>query len=78
VTRAALVLALGLLAGCASPSWNFTRAGVTPAQLDQDLQTCRRQADRPYMFAFTRSARVDREVLNRCMERKGYTAHRDD
>jgi hypothetical protein len=78
VRRAALVLALGLLAGCARDPWSFDKAGITPAQLDQDLESCRRQAQRPYAIALTRSGRIDREALNRCMERKGYTAHRDD
>ena len=72
------VLGLSLLAGCAAEGWSYTRAGLTPARLDLDLENCRKQAHRPHWFALTRSARVDREVLNQCMERKGYTARRDD
>ena len=72
------VLGLCLLAGCASERWSYTRAGLTPARLDLDLEICRKQAQRPHWFALTRSARVDQETLNQCMERKGYTAQRDD
>jgi hypothetical protein len=72
------VLGLCLLAGCAAERWSYTRAGLTPARLDLDLETCRKQAHRPHWFALTRSARVDQEALNQCMERKGYTARRDD
>jgi hypothetical protein len=74
----ALVLSLGLcLAGCAE-RWSYTKPGVMPSRLDQDLAACGRQAHRPYWFAFTRAARVDREKFNQCMEQKGYTAHRDE
>jgi len=72
------VLGLCLLAGCAAERWSYTRAGLTPVRLDLDLESCRKQAHRPHWFALTRSARVDREALNQCMERKGYTARRDD
>ena len=75
--RAAAALALCLLAGCAE-RWSYTKAGMTPGKLDQDLEACRRVAHRPHWFALTRSARVDQDVLNRCMQQKGYTAHRDD
>jgi hypothetical protein len=73
-----VLLAVCLLAGCASTQWTYTRAGVTPAALDHDLETCRREAHRPHWFALTRSARLDRDALNRCMERKGYTVRRDE
>jgi hypothetical protein len=72
-----LLLALGLGAGCASQPWTFNKAGVTPARLDQDLQACRREAHRPYTLGVSRSGRVDQDVLRQCMERKGYTAHRE-
>lgn len=75
---ASAALALCLLAGCAAQRWSFTKPGLTPARLDQDLEACRRQAHRPYWFAFTRSGRVDQEALNQCMQQRGYAAHRDD
>ena len=74
----ALLTALGLLGGCATDQWIYTKPGVTPAALDHDLGACRRQAHRPYTFAITRSRRVDQEALNQCMERKGYTARPDE
>jgi hypothetical protein len=84
VARAALVtrrlagaLALCLLAGCAAERWSYTKAGLTPGKLDQDLESCRRMAHRPHWFAFTRSGRVDQDALNQCMQHKGYTAQRD-
>jgi len=76
--RAAAALALCLLAGCAAERWSYTKPGLTPGKLDQDLEACRRQAHRPYWFAFTRSARVDQEALNQCMQQKGYAARPDD
>ena len=75
---ASAALALCLLVGCAAERWSYTRPGLTPARLDQDLETCRRQAHRPYWFAFTRSARVDQEALNECMHKRGYSARRDE
>jgi hypothetical protein len=78
VRRLALVaLALCVLPGCAE-RWTYTRPGLTPARLDQDLEACRRLAHRPYWWALTRAGRVDQQVLNQCMERKGYTARRED
>ena len=71
------VLGVTLLAGCASERWIYERPGLTPAKLDQDLEVCRREAHRPYWFAVWRSDRVDRDVLNRCMDRKGYAARRE-
>jgi hypothetical protein len=73
---AALIVGLGL-AGCAA-RWSYTKPGVTPSRLDQDLTACAREADRPYSFAFTHPARLDRDKVNQCMERKGYSAHRDE
>jgi hypothetical protein len=79
MTRRVLgVLCLVLLAGCATEHWTYSRPGLTPARLDQDLEMCRREAHRPYWFALWRSDRVDRDVFNRCMTRKGYVARRDE
>jgi len=80
LVRAAVALALALctLAGCAAQRWSYTKPGMTPGRLDQDLESCRRLAHRPYWFAFTRSGRVDQEALNQCMQRRGYTAQRDE
>jgi len=77
IRRLGAVLVLCLLAGCAQ-HWTYTRPGLLPARLDQDLEACRREAHRPYWFAFTRAARVDQDALNKCMEKRGYTPHRED
>jgi hypothetical protein len=69
--------ALWLLAGCAE-RWSYTKPGLTPARLDLDLESCRREAHRPHWFALTRAARLDQGALNQCMERKGYNAQRDE
>jgi hypothetical protein len=71
-------LGLCLLAGCASEAWTYSRPGLTPARLDLDLESCRREARRPHWFGLTRSGRLDQDALNRCMERKGYTARREE
>jgi hypothetical protein len=72
-----VLLTASALGGCAQ-HWVYSKPGVTPARLDQDLEACRRIADRPYRFALTRSGRIDQDILNRCMEQRGYTPHRDD
>jgi hypothetical protein len=66
----ALVL---ILAGCAQqPRWTYDKRGATPAQLDRDLEQCRRDAFRPHRFALRVSDRYDLELVNRCMTRRGY------
>ena len=75
---AGAALGLCLLAGCASAQWTYSRLGLTPARLDLDLEFCRRQAQRPDWFALSRSGRLDQDAVKRCMERKGYTAGRDE
>lgn len=66
-----------LLAGCATESWTYSKPGLTPARLGQDLEACRRQSVRPQWFALTRAGRLDQEAINQCMEHKGYTSRRD-
>lgn len=69
-----LGLVVPALAGCAGPEWSYEKPGATVARLDHDLVLCRREALRPRDFAIFSSQRFDQEVLNRCMERKGYRA----
>jgi hypothetical protein len=75
--RAVLLAALAL-AGCAGPQWVYEKRRATPAQLDHDLESCRRQAFRPQRFALWPSDRFDPTVLKHCMERKGYQVRRPD
>jgi hypothetical protein len=69
LAAALLVLAL---AGCAAPRYVYERRSATPAQLDHDLEVCRREGFRPSRLAVWPSNRYDWDVVNRCMERKGY------
>ena len=69
VIFAALVL---LQAGCAAPHYAYERRTATPAQTDHDLELCRREGFRPSKFAVWPSNRYDWDVVNRCMERRGY------
>ena len=81
MTRRARRAAAGgalVLAACAGPSYVYDKPKVTPARLDEDLAACRKEAFRPSRFAIVASQRYDRDALNRCMERKGYTVRRED
>lgn len=68
----AAALATLALAGCAGPGFVYERRNVTAAQQDRDLEICRREGFRPARFAVRPSDRFDWDVVNRCMERKGY------
>lgn len=63
------------VAGCAAPALVFERRGVTPARQNHDLAECRKEAFDPYGFAWRQADRYDRDILTRCMTRKGYTVH---
>ncbi|HEY3098418.1 MAG TPA: hypothetical protein VGL14_05880 [Methylomirabilota bacterium] len=69
--RLAVVVVL-VLAGCAAPRYIYEKRSATPAQLDRDLETCKREGFRASRFAVWPSNRYDWDVVNRCMERKGY------
>jgi hypothetical protein len=70
------VLTIALLVGCAEREWTYEKKNVTPTRYDRDIASCRQEALDPKAFALFPSGRVDRDVLNRCMERKGYTVRR--
>jgi hypothetical protein len=72
--RRALAAALAGLAlsGCAGTDFVYERRNVTAAQEDRDLEICRREGFRPSRFAVRPSDRYDWDVVNRCMERRGY------
>jgi hypothetical protein len=76
-TLATIVGVIGVFAACASPTWVYERRGATPAKLDHDMGLCRKEAHDPQTIALPGSPRTDREVFNRCMERKGYTVRSD-
>jgi hypothetical protein len=72
------MLATLVLAACAGPTFTYDKRGMTPAQLDRDLGQCKREAFRPSRFAIWPSGRHDTEVLNRCMQRKGYAVRPEE
>jgi hypothetical protein len=72
VKRLAVAAVVLLLAGCAAPRYVYERRNATPAQTDHDLEVCRREGFRPSRFAVWPSNRYDWDVVNRCMERRGY------
>lgn len=74
---ATIVCVIGVSAACASPTWVYEKRGTTPAKLDHDMALCRKEAHDPQTIALPGSPRTDREVFNRCMERKGYTVRTD-
>ena len=76
-TTALAVVLLTLVSACASEHWVYEKANVTPARLDQDLVACRKEAKTPTRLVLFQSDRVDQAVLNRCMQRRGYTPRRD-
>jgi hypothetical protein len=53
--------------------WVYEKKDATPARLDRDMTSCRRESIDLSKFAPTASQRIDREKFNRCMERHGYT-----
>ena len=72
-----LVLILAAAAGCRSGGeWSYDRPRATPAQLDRDLTQCAREARPTGMFAFPSLTGPDREALNACMQKRGYTVGR--
>ena len=70
--RALAALALAA-AACATPQeWIYEKPGRTTARLDHDMTACRKEALDRSSIVLPASQRVNREVFNRCMERKGY------
>jgi hypothetical protein len=58
--------------------WVYEKKDATPARLDRDMTTCRRESLDLNKFALTASQRVDRERFNRCMKRQGYTVRAEE
>ena len=74
VTIAAILLAA---AGCRSAEeWSYDKPRATPAQLDRDLAQCARQTRPTGPLAYPSLTGPDREALNTCMEKRGYTVSR--
>jgi hypothetical protein len=72
-----VIIAALSIAACAGPTYTYDRRGTTPAQLDRDLGQCKKQAFRASRFSIWPSGRYDAEILNRCMEKRGYAVRQD-
>jgi len=69
-----VLAAILLLAGCSSTGeWVYNKPRTSAVQVDRDLGTCRKESTRNTAVVLTPSQRLDRDAMNRCMERKGYT-----
>jgi hypothetical protein len=74
---AIIVVLLGVLVGCRSgEEWTYDKPRVTAGQLDRDLTQCRQIARPTGTFAYPSLTGPDREALNKCMEKRGYTVIR--
>ena len=72
------LLAACALAGCAV-HWIYDKPGVTPEQLARDKGACLQEAPASGLLAdLLRQEALDREVFNRCMQRRGYTVRREE
>lgn len=66
-----------VLGACAGPTYTYDKRGTTPAQLDRDLAQCKKQAFQASRFSIWPSGRYDPDILNRCMEKRGYAVRKD-
>jgi hypothetical protein len=64
-------------AGCRSAEeWSYDRPRVTPFELDRDLTQCAQQSRPTGALAYPSMTGPDRQALNKCMEKRGYTVIR--
>jgi len=69
-----VVTAILLFAGCTSTGeWVYNKPRTSAVQVDHDLGICRKESTRNTAIVLAPSQRLDRDAMNRCMERKGYT-----
>lgn len=74
---AVLAAVLASIAGCRSAEeWSYDKPRVTPAQLDRDLTQCGQRARPTGALAYPSMTGPDREALNACMQKRGYTVIR--
>lgn len=83
VRRVAIAVALPVVlvmagSGCrsAAEEWSYDKPRVTAGQLDRDLTQCAKEARPTGTFAYPAMTGPDREALNKCMEKRGYTVIR--
>jgi hypothetical protein len=69
-----VVASILLVAGCSSSGeWVYNKPNTSAVQIDRDLGVCRKESTRGTAIVIMPSQRLDRDAMNRCMERKGYT-----
>jgi len=74
---AGLCLGAAWVGGCRSTEeWTYDKPRVTAAQLDRDLTQCGQRARPTGVFAYPAMTGPDREALNACMQKRGYTVIR--
>lgn len=73
------LLAAGVLGGC-GVHWIYDRPGVTPAELARDKGACLQEAppSSALLAEILQEEPLNREVFNRCMQRRGYTVRREE
>jgi len=77
IVSTALLLACAL-AGC-GVHWIYDKPGVTPDQLARDQGACLQESPSAGLFEqIFREDTVNREVFNRCMQRRGYSVRGED
>jgi hypothetical protein len=69
----ALLAAITLGAGCATPRIAWEKAGVTQAERERDENACLRAALGSEGGQLLAAYCIDREIYTRCMEGRGYT-----
>lgn len=72
-----LVVALLFVVACAREQWVYEKSKTTAVRMEEDMAACRKESLSPYKIVIVPSDRIDRDVFNRCMERRGYTVRRE-
>jgi hypothetical protein len=74
--RTLAVLVAAALAACQGGQWSYDRPRTTPAQLDRDMNECRKRAVPRGPLSYPALTGMDRDAFNACMEGRGYTVTR--
>ncbi len=70
-----VLAAVMAVAGCATKRMTFEKPGVAARELQRDRDECLYAATRGSNLGIL-TPHVDRDVLVRCMEARGYAVHR--
>lgn len=72
-----MIVAVVMAVGCAREQWVYEKSKTTAVRMEEDMAACRKESLSPYKIVIVPSDRIDRDVFNRCMERRGYTVRRE-